>query len=102
MGHLLYSDAMNCALLKETVMDFMLENRTEVLEKVSLKDAPGGLLADILAATSRKFDSAGGAGAGVDDFNVMRISDLREKLHEKGLDVDGSRETLIATLKENA
>ncbi|KAK1745290.1 hypothetical protein QTG54_004581 [Skeletonema marinoi] len=86
---------MNCALLKEVVMDFMVEKRSEVLDKVS-HDAPGGLLADILAATSRKFNQD---GARDDDFNVMRISDLRKEVHGKGLDIDGSRETLMLLSK---
>ena len=30
----------------------------------------------------------------------MRISELCKELYKKGLDIDGSRETLIATLKE--
>ncbi|KAL7533627.1 hypothetical protein ACHAXR_005353 [Thalassiosira sp. AJA248-18] len=98
MEHLLYADAMNCALLKETVMDFMLENTTEVIEQVSFEDVPGCLIPDILSATRRKLNQH---AEGVDDFNAMRISDLRKKLHEEGLNVDGSRETLIATLKEN-
>ncbi|KAL7540021.1 hypothetical protein ACHAXR_009848 [Thalassiosira sp. AJA248-18] len=98
MEHLLYADAMNCALLKEAVMDFIVENRAEVLEKVSLNDAPGGVLADLLAASIRR-DSG---GADDHELNAMRISDLRKKLHEKGLNIDGSRETLIATLKKNA
>ena len=37
-----------------------------------------------------------------DKFSIMRISDLRRKAHEKGLDIDGSREALIATLKGSA
>ena len=36
MEHLLYADAKNCALLKEAVMDFIIENGVEILEKVSL------------------------------------------------------------------
>jgi len=32
----------------------------------------------------------------------MRVSDLRRALDKKGLDVDGSRETMIALLKENS
>jgi len=40
----------------------------------------------------------GDTGAeGGDKFNSMRINELRRKIHEKGLDIDGSRETLIAT-----
>ncbi|KAL7526721.1 hypothetical protein ACHAXR_001621 [Thalassiosira sp. AJA248-18] len=35
-----YTDAMNCALLKEAVMDFMVKNRTEaeVLDKVGVSN----------------------------------------------------------------
>ena len=35
-------------------------------------------------------------------FNTMRVSELRTKLDEKGLDVDGSssREAMIATLQD--
>ena len=35
-------------------------------------------------------------------LNTMRVSELRKNLDEKGLDIDGSREALIATLKESA
>ncbi|KAL7537037.1 hypothetical protein ACHAWF_005635 [Thalassiosira exigua] len=97
MELLLYADAMNCALLKEAAMDFILENRSEVIEKVALNDAPAGLLAELLAATARKL----GEGDD-DDLSAMRIEDIRKKLHDKGIDFDGSRETLIATLQENA
>jgi len=31
----------------------------------------------------------------------MRVGKLRKMLDEKGLDVDGSRESMIALLKEN-
>ena len=34
-------------------------------------------------------------------FNTMRVSELRTKLDEKGLDVDGSREAMIATIQES-
>ena len=50
MDHLLYADSKNCALLKEAAMDFMLENRDEVLEKVSFDDAPGAFVRDVLVA----------------------------------------------------
>ncbi|KAL7531372.1 hypothetical protein ACHAWF_003741 [Thalassiosira exigua] len=97
MELLLYADAKHCALLNEAVMDFIMENRSEVLEYASFHDAPRSLGSDILAATLRK-DSDGEDG----DFTVMRICELRKKLHEKGLDVDGSRGMLIARLKDNA
>ncbi|KAL7523696.1 hypothetical protein ACHAWF_000631, partial [Thalassiosira exigua] len=50
---LLYADAKNCALLKEAVMDFMAHNHAEVIRQVPMRDAPAGLLAEILAAFAR-------------------------------------------------
>ncbi|KAL7546518.1 hypothetical protein ACHAWF_009846 [Thalassiosira exigua] len=95
---MLYADSMSCALLKEVVMDFIVANRAEVIEKISFGDAPGSIASDILAATMRK-DSDGN---GDEMMCTMRVSQLRKVLHQKGLDIDGSRETLIALIKENA
>ncbi|KAL7527625.1 hypothetical protein ACHAWF_002254 [Thalassiosira exigua] len=76
-----YADTKNCALLKEAAMDFMVDNQAEVLQKVQLKDAPEGLLAELFAALARRrADNGDGA-----DLTRMRISDLRKKLLEKGL-----------------
>ncbi|KAL9189421.1 hypothetical protein ACHAXT_009096 [Thalassiosira profunda] len=104
MDLLLYADAKNLALLKEAVMDFIAENKVEVLEKVSFKDLPGGptMFSDLLTAVARGEKKGSGANEeedGGDQFGTMRISDLRRKAHEKGLGIDGSRETLIAALK---
>lgn len=35
-------------------------------------------------------------------YNKMRVVKLRKMLDEKGLDVDGSRESMIALLKERS
>ena len=100
MEHLLYADAKNCALLKEAVMDFIIENGVEILEKVSLQDLSEVSGPDLLTAMSRGKKKSGSAGG--DQFSTMRVSELRKRLEEKGLDVDGSRETMIATLRNNA
>ena len=97
---LMYADSKNCALLKEAAMDFMLENKVEVLKKVSLKDAPGGLVGDIFAAVARGEATSGNITSSEDQFNIMRISQLRQKAHENGLNVDGSREMVIAALSQ--
>ena len=34
-------------------------------------------------------------------MNTLRVSELRKGLQEKGLDVDGSREAMIETLRKN-
>ena len=79
-------------------MDFVVANSDEVLDKVSFDDVPGTIVADLLAATSRKNKSVQEMA---EDLNTMRVSELRKKLHEKGLDIDGSRKAMIATLREH-
>ena len=102
IDNLLYADSKNCALLKEAVMDFVVENGVEVYEKLSFDNFPGHLVKDLMAAMNRKVVGKDKDGRNGDKFTTMRISDLRKELHEEGLDVDGSRETMIATLKENS
>jgi hypothetical protein len=104
MEHLIYADSINCALLKETAMDYILKNKAEVLKKmVSFDDVPSTLMRDLLAAVARGEREEGGTDGNNAEvqFSTMRISELRRKAHEKGLEVDGSREMLIAALKEN-
>jgi hypothetical protein len=106
---LIYADSMNCALLKEVAMDYMLENKDVVLENIRFDDAPGSLVNDVFAAIARAetkrgdnieiSDQGSSNNNSASHFNSMRISELRQKVHEKGLDVDGSREMLIAALK---
>ena len=100
MELLLYSDSKNCALLKEAAMDFLVENKADVIEELSFTDIPGTLIRDVLATVLRgeKEDGIVG-GSGESRFYSMRISELRREAHEKGLNVDGSREMLIAALK---
>ena len=80
-------------------MDYMVENQTKLLGKVSFHDVPGSLLNDFIAATARQ------GSQGTDDnedsqYNTLGISELRKKAYEIGLNVDGSREMLIAALKK--
>jgi hypothetical protein len=93
MNVLLYADSKNCALLKERAIDFLADNGEEVISKVSFKDVPGYLMKDLLVATTRNCCDV------ADKFSVMRVGELRRRLHKKGLDVDGSREAMIAALQ---
>ena len=112
IDNLLYADAINCALLKETVMDFIVKNKKEVMERVSFQDVPGNVCKDLLAAMSRcenerKDDSDSDdddedENEDSEDFDTMRIGELRKKVQEKGLEIDGSRDALIAALKEHS
>eukprot|EP00984_Skeletonema_dohrnii_P007939 scaffold2926_cov109-Skeletonema_dohrnii-CCMP3373.AAC.11 len=96
--NLLYADALNLALLKEAVMDFLAENHVEAVKKVSFTDVPGHLMKDLLVAvgTSKRGDKY---NEKEEDFDVMRVSELRVKLDKMGLDVDGSREAMIEALR---
>ena len=60
------------------------------------------MMTDLLTAMSRgeqrEDDTSGNA---IINYNKMRVGTLRKMLHGKGLDVDGSREAMIALLKGN-
>ena len=91
-----YADSKNLALLKEHCMDFLsCADKVEVAEKVSFDDMPSRLMKDLMVAMARS-ESKSSKG---DELSTMRVSELRRLAHEKGLNVDGSREMLIASLK---
>eukprot|EP00985_Skeletonema_marinoi_P021388 scaffold13100_cov108-Skeletonema_marinoi.AAC.9 len=99
IDNLLYADSQNLALLKEVVMDFLVENHDEAVTK-DFSDVPSYLMRDLLVAVGRvkdgKYDSS------KDNYTSMRVSELRMKLAEIGLDVDGSREAMIEALNKIA
>jgi len=101
MDNLLYADAKNLAVLKEAVMDFLAAHGGEVIGNVSFAQFPPQLVSDLLVATTRRNEGDSGRD---DDFTTMRVSELRRKLHEKGLgmNVDGSREAMIEALRSGA
>ncbi len=100
MDHLLYADSKNCALIEEAALDFIIKNKTEVLEKVSMKNVASGILVVILSAVARAETTGTNATSGGGQYATMRVSELRLKAHEKELNVDGSREMLIAALEK--
>eukprot|EP00985_Skeletonema_marinoi_P004848 scaffold2105_cov103-Skeletonema_marinoi.AAC.1 len=106
IDNLLYADSKNLALLKETVIDFLPDNGEdngeEVIGKIEFKDSdmPGNIVKDVLVAVARIKKEV--RNEVISGLNVMRVSELRRKLDEKGLNVDGSRETMIEALKSSA
>jgi hypothetical protein len=78
-------------------MDFIVENKIEILEKKMLAGAPESIVYDILSAVARReIERAAGASK---KNSVMSLSELRRRAHARGLEVDGSREMLISALK---
>ncbi len=108
IDNLLYADSKNLALLKEAVMDYIVKNKKKVMKRVSFKDVPGDIYKDLLAAVSRVLDDSDEDDSDVeenkekDDYASMGIGALRQKLDERGIDIDGSRDTLIAALKKHS
>ncbi len=98
MDNLLYADAKNCPLLKEAVMNFLAANHYEASEKISFTDSPGHIVKDLLVAVGSNSNSKKDA---VDELITLSVSDLRRMLDEMGLDVDGSREAMIESIKDN-
>jgi hypothetical protein len=91
-----YAEKMNCFLLKEEAIEFIVANANEVLASGTLthipesKDIIRGVICSV--STQHNKDSK--------DLNQLSISDLRAQLDLLDLDFDGSKETLIARLKE--
>ena len=84
-------------------MDYILANKHSIIGKVSFDNVPGGLITDVLTAVARGEEQPeGGAEDESFKYNKMRVGTLRKLLDEKGLDVDGSRESMIALLKEHS
>ena len=99
---LLYSEAKNCALLKEYVMDYFANNGRDVLMEVSFEDIPESrsLFTDLLFAISAKGGDEDEVSGDSGNYKLTRVSQLRRILHGLGLDTDGSREMLIERLEK--
>ncbi|EJK55409.1 hypothetical protein THAOC_24863 [Thalassiosira oceanica] len=96
IGVVTYADSKNLALLKERCMDFLSSaDKIEVARKVSFDDMPSRLVKDLMVAQARGETRSSASG----DLDMMRVSQLRQLAHDKGLGVDGSREMLIASIE---
>jgi len=101
LDNLLYANSKNLALFQEKIMDFVAENGGKILGNVSFSSVPSELMSDLLTAVTRGQKSSSTSEPG-DDLKLMRVSELRKQLHDKGLCIDGSRDAMIALLGENS
>ena len=76
------------------MVDFIIKNKIKILKNKLLLNAPSSLSTDILAAIARSDEVLGGS----DEFCAMSVSELRYEARAKGLDIDGSRDTLISNI----
>ena len=83
-------------------MDFIVDNGGEAIKKVNFENFPGHLVKDLLTVVARGKEEGSASSADAGDLSTTRVSALRKMLHEKGLDIDGSREAMIALLEEKS
>ena len=84
-------------------MDYIVANKNDIIGNVSFNNFPGQLVTDLLTAMARGEQSEDtDNGNDSINYNKMRVCTLRKMLNENGLDVDGSREAMIALLREYA
>ena len=102
IDNLLYADSRNCALLKEAVMNFLAGNHCEAAANISFSDFPGHVVKDLLVAFGRNSSKDGNGTEDEDDLTTLCVSSLRKKLDKMGLDVDGSREAMIESIKSHS
>lgn len=106
---LAYADSKNCALMKEFAIAFVTEHIDEVFNSPSIKNFPKSedvikevFKVGFLALAIEK--NKGGSRKMIIGRQVspeFTIRELRRKLSQKGLEIDGSREVLLARLEGN-
>lgn len=98
METFLFADSKDLALLKETAMNFIYKNANAMLESNSFNGSKGLdpiILKELLSVLATKDTQRCGSHP-----DSMSVNTLRDKLLEKGLDIDGSREALVSRLQE--
>lgn len=95
---LVYADAKNLALLKEYALQYFIARAADLMNTYHaepLKESTKlihEVILEILRATSND------ARFGSTEMS-MSVTELRRKLEEKGLDIDGSKEALVSRLR---
>jgi hypothetical protein len=96
-----YAEKMNCFLLKEASIDFIVANSNEMLSSDALRNIPESkdIIREILwsVATMSKQEQH---KIDIKDLHQLSMNDLRAQLALLGKDVDGPKETLIARLRK--
>ena len=101
---ILFADSHTCAMLKEMAMEFFVKNAQAVMASegfVQVKESPAVMaeLMDVGFGGSKKRPASSDAVNGR-DYKQMCVAILWQKLDDKGLDLGGSREMLVARLEE--
>ena len=63
------------------------------IKKLSFENVPGCMMKDLMASIVRKKNESDSI-YDTSDFSTMRVDMLRRRLHERGLNIDGTREAM--------
>ena len=84
-------------------MNFLADNHHEAAANISFADFPGHIVKDLLIAVGRNSKKdASGTNDEDNELTTLSVSALRRKLHKMGLEVDGSREAMIESIKSHS
>ena len=100
--YILFADAQCCPLLKEYAISFFSAHHRDVLkseDSKKLKES-GELLSEIIIQMNIGNDHDDDEARYSNDFEAMTVNELRKELFKLELDMDGSKEALIARLEE--
>ena len=99
-GWLLFAESKTCPLIKEAAIAFFVARSKDLLQSEgweALSESPK-LVAELIKEISNRMDTDtrfDGRG------ESMSVIELRKKLGEEGLDLDGSKEILVSRLEES-
>ena len=102
-GLILLADGTSCAMLKEAAIDYFVANSAYVLasDGYGMIEQSPSITKELMLAMAVGSKKCPAKDINGEDIKRMRVSTLRQKLEEKGLDVDGLKEMLVARLLEN-
>ena len=94
---LLFADAKTCPLLKEYAMAYFSGRVADMLAHWTFKklEASPRLLKELMVVISNDSTNQ------INDTSKLSVDELRKKLNEQGLDVDGSKEVLATRLNDS-
>ena len=99
--YLLFAHSKTCPLLKEYAISYFVSRKKDIVNSDSLGkvNESAELLKEPMEAVINNSDSI--ARTEKTGFRVMGVDTLRKKLEEEDLDIDGSREILVARLESS-
>jgi len=88
--YILFADAKSCPLLKEYAISYFLLHVPDIIHSEHSRQLreSSELLAELLILVTSKYGDS------------VTVTELRQELEKRGLDIDGSKQALVSRLKD--